>query len=158
MNKKTKPKNTSSVIAVNRKARHDYSIEKTIDAGLVLHGWEVKSIRASRVNISDSYVVFKDREAFVLNSHFSPLNSTCTHTKVEPFRTRKLLLHRKELNYLIGMRERGGYTVVPLKLFWEKNKVKLQIALAKGKKLFDKRADDKKRDWQRQQAKILRQK
>jgi len=144
------------IIAENRKARHDYTIEQDFEAGLVLQGWEVKSLRASRAQISESYVIIKSGEAFLLNSHITPLLTASTHVRAIADRTRKLLLHDYELNKLIGAVERKGYTIVPLNLHWRKGTVKLTIALAKGKKLHDKRETEKRRDWDRQKQRLMR--
>ncbi len=153
-----KKKNTGShVIAVNRQARHDFFIEETYEAGLVLEGWEVKSLRAGRVNLKESYVLIKEGEAWLFGAHISPLASASTHIQPDPTRTRKLLLNKQELNKLIGLVERRGYTLVPLKLYWKKNLVKLEIGLAKGKKLYDKRAVAKERDWQREKQRLIKQ-
>ena len=137
--KKTAPKNQSSqssprLIADNRKARHDYHIEQTLEAGIMLLGWEIKSIRAGRAQLADSYVVIKDDAAWLLGAHITPLNAASTHVKADPQRTRKLLLHLSELNKLIGAVQRKGYTVIPLNLHWHKNRVKVDIALVKGEK------------------------
>lgn len=153
--KKNKP-TENHVIAVNRQARHDYFIEETFEVGLSLEGWEVKSLRAGRVNLKESYVLIKDGEAWLLGAHISPLASASTHVSPDPSRTRKLLLHKQELNRLIGQVERRGYTLIPLKLYWKKNRVKLEIGLAKGKKLYDKRATEKERDWQREKQRLLK--
>ncbi len=153
--KKNKP-NNSGTIALNKKARHDFTIEQTFEAGLALQGWEVKSLRAGRVQLVDSYVLLKNGEAFLIGALITPLLSASTHIKPDPTRTRKLLLHREELNKLVGAVERKGYTLIPLALYWKKSRVKLEIGLAKGKKLHDKRASEKERDWQRQKQRILR--
>jgi len=152
VNSKEKTKNTPKLIADNRKARHDYHIEQTWEAGLVLEGWEVKSIRAGRAQLSDSYVTVKNNAAWLLGAHIMPLNSASTHVNADPQRTRKLLLHEKELKKIIGAVQRQGYTVIPLNLHWYKNRVKVEIALAKGKKQYDKREAEKKRDWDRQKS------
>ncbi len=156
MASKKKKKTAANVIAVNRQARHDYFIEETFEAGLVLEGWEVKSLRAGRVNLKESYVLIKNGEAWLFGAHISPLASASTHINPDPTRTRKLLLKKQELNKLIGHVERRGYTLVPLKLYWKKNLVKLEIGLAKGKKLHDKRATEKERDWQREKQRLLK--
>ncbi len=153
--KKNKP-TENNVIAVNRQARHDYFIEASFEAGLVLEGWEVKSLRAGRVNLKESYVLLKDGEAWLFGAHISALASASTHVNPDPTRTRKLLLHKQELNRLIGQVERRGYTLIPLTLYWKKNRVKLEIGLAKGKKLYDKRATEKERDWQREKRRLLK--
>ena len=149
-------KPTSAAITVNKKARFDYYIEDEYDAGLVLEGWEVKSLRMGKVNLSDSHVIIKHGEAFLIGAQIQPLQTTATHCHADPVRTRKLLLHRQELSRLIGSVERQGYTLVPLKLFWNHNYVKIKIALAKGKKTHDKRDAEKDRDWQRDRARLLR--
>ncbi|VAW61216.1 tmRNA-binding protein SmpB [hydrothermal vent metagenome] len=155
-NKKT-GKNSGSRIAVNKKARHDYTIEKTFEAGLVLEGWEVKSIRDGRVQMTDTYVMVKGNEIFWLGGQITALLSASTHVNPEPSRARKLLMHRYEIDKLIGAVERKGYTLVPLKMYWGKGShVKLEIGLAKGKQLHDKRADEKDRDWNRDKARILK--
>lgn len=144
------------VIAVNRKAKHDYFIEQNFEAGLVLEGWEVKSLRAGKGQLKDSYVVLKRGDAWLLNCHISPLNTASTHIHPEPERTRKLLLHQSELNKLYGSVEKKGYTIIPTELHWKKNRVKCVIALAKGKKQYDKRDTIKKRDWERQKERLLK--
>jgi len=155
--KKTKKKtDNKATIALNKKALHDFHIEQRYDAGLVLQGWEVKSLREGRVQLVDSYVLIKHGEAFLIGTHIPPLPSTSTHFKPDPTRTRKLLLHRAELNKLIGSVEREGYTAVPLKLHWKHGRAKLEIALAKGKKEHDKREAEKKRDWKIEQQRVLK--
>lgn len=144
------------LIAVNRRARHDYFIEDRYEAGLVLQGWEVKSLRAGRAQIAEAYVTLKNGEAFLIGAHFTPLKQTCTHEIADSTRTRKLLLHERELSSLIGKVERAGYTLVPLDLHWHKGRAKLEVGLAKGKKEHDKRADIKERDWQREKGRIMR--
>lgn len=149
-------KHSSDSIALNRKARFDYSIEEEFEAGLVLEGWEVKSLRAGKINLSDSHVIIKYGEAFLLGAQIQPLATAATHLHPDPSRTRKLLLNRKELNQLIGRVERQGYTLIPLSLYWRKNKVKMKLALAKGKKTHDKRDSIKDRDWQRDKARLMK--
>jgi len=156
MNSKKSKKSNDHVIAVNRKARHDYFIEDRFEAGLVLEGWEAKSLRAGRAQLTESYVHLKNGEAFLIGAHFSPLNTASTHTKADPTRSRKLLLQRVELDRLIGAVERKGFTLVPLNLHWSKGRAKLEFGLAKGKKQHDKRATSKDRDWQRQKERILK--
>jgi SsrA-binding protein len=156
MSQPSKAKPTSSKIALNKKARHDYFIEDTFEAGLVLHGWEVKSLREGRAQITESYVHIRDGEAWLLGAHITPLKTASTHSHPDPTRTRKLLLNRHELDRLIGAVERKGYTLVPLNLHWSKGRTKLDIGLAKGKKQHDKRADKKDKDWQRQKARIMK--
>jgi SsrA-binding protein len=154
-NKKSK-KPAGDMIAVNRKARHDYFIEDTFEAGLVLEGWEVKSLRAGNAQLTESYVYIRNSEAWLIGAHFSPLKTASTHINAQPTRSRKLLLHRQELDRLIGAVERKGMALVPLDLHWHKGRAKLSIGMAKGKKQHDKRATDKDRDWQRQKARILK--
>jgi SsrA-binding protein len=151
-----KPKPSSADIAQNKKAFHDYFIEERLEAGLMLQGWEVKSIRAGRVQLKESYVLIKHGEAWLFGCHISALSSASTHVTTDPTRTRKLLLHEAEIKKLIGKRDQKGYTIVPLKLYWKKSLVKCEIGLAKGKKLHDKRATEKDRDWQRQKSRILK--
>ena len=146
----------NSYITVNKKARFDYTLEDEFEAGLILEGWEVKSLRAGRVNLSDAHVMIKRGEAFLLGSQIQPLPTAATHLHPDPTRTRKLLLKRGELNKLIGSVEREGYTLIPLALYWKKSKVKMQIALAKGKKTHDKRDSIKERDWQRDKARLMK--
>lgn len=156
MSKKADDKPGTSTIALNKRARFDYFIEERFEAGLVLQGWEVKSLRASKAQITESYVVIKNAEAWLLGAHVSPLNTASTHIHPDPTRTRKLLLNRSELHRLIGAVERKGYTLVPLALYWKKGRAKLEIGLAKGKKAHDKRATEKDRDWKRQKDRLLR--
>ncbi|HSM28239.1 MAG TPA: SsrA-binding protein SmpB [Thioalkalivibrio sp.] len=146
----------SSTIALNRKARHDFFIEERLEAGVVLEGWEVKSLRAGKAQLSESYVLLRDGEVWLFGAHVSPLTTASTHIRPDPTRTRKLLLQRPEINRLIGAVERKGYTLVPLALYWKRGRAKLEIGLAKGKKEFDKRATDKDRDWQRERSRILK--
>jgi SsrA-binding protein len=143
-------------IAENRKARHDYFIEDRYEAGLALEGWEVKSLRAGRAQLKESYVYVKNGEAFLFGAHFSPLTSASTHVHTDPTRTRKLLLHRHQLDHLVGAVERRGYTLVPLTLYWKSGRAKLEVGLAKGKKQHDKRDTDKARDWERERARLLK--
>ena len=143
-------------IIENRKAFHDYFIEERFEAGLVLQGWEVKAIRAGRANIKESYVIIRDGELFILGMHISPLTTASTHVRTDPTRTRKLLLHEREISRLIGQVERAGYALVPLDLHYSKGRIKAEIGLAKGKKQYDKREDDKKRDWEREKGRLMR--
>lgn len=152
----TNKKQSDSTIVFNRKASFDYFIEEQYEAGLVLEGWEVKSLRAGKINLSDSHVIIKNSEAFLLGAQIQPLITASTHTIPDPIRTRKLLLNKKELNQLIGSVERQGYTIVPLSLYWKKNKIKIKIALAKGKKEHDKRDTIKDREWQRDRSRIMK--
>lgn len=146
----------NNAIVGNKKAGFDYFIEKTFEAGLVLEGWEVKSLRAGRVNITDAHVIIKNAEAYLLGAQIQPLATTSTHTHADPTRTRKLLLNRHELKTLIGHVERQGYTLIPLSLFWKRNKIKMSLALAKGKKTHDKRDTIKDREWQRSHSRIMK--
>ncbi|MFS9508804.1 SsrA-binding protein SmpB [Legionella pneumophila] len=152
----TTKKQPDSTIALNRKAGFDYFIEDQYEAGLVLEGWEVKSLRAGKINLSDSHVIIKYGEAFLLGAQIQPLPTASTHFIPDPARTRKLLMNKKELNHLIGSVERQGYTIVPLSLYWKKNKIKIKIALAKGKKEHDKRDTIKDREWQRDRSRIMK--
>jgi SsrA-binding protein len=144
------------VIAQNRKAWHDYFIEQKFEAGLALTGWEVKSLRAGRAQLKEGYVVIERGEAFLVGSHFSPLPSASTHVQANPVRARKLLLHREELNKLIGATERRGYTLIPLQLYWKHGRAKLEIGLARGKQAHDKRADIKQRESDREMQRALK--
>ncbi len=155
MNKPAK-KEAPRLIAENRKARYDFFIEERIEAGLVLQGWEVKSLRAGKAQIAEGYVYLKNGEAFLFGALITPLNTTSTHVVADPKRTRKLLLNKAELARLIGNVERKGYTLVPLDLHWNAGRAKLDIGLAKGKKQHDKRANEKDRDWARDKARLLR--
>ena len=156
MNKQITKKATSRIIALNKKVLHDYHVEKRLEAGLVLEGWEVKSIRAGRVQLRYSYVIFKAGEAWLTGAHFSPLsNVDCM--KPNPQRSRKLLLIKREISKLFGAVQKEGLTVVPLDLHWHKNHVKAEIALAKGKKVHDKRETIKRREWERKKHRILKQ-
>jgi SsrA-binding protein len=146
----------SNTIAQNKKARFDYFIEDRFESGLALQGWEVKSLRAGKAQLTESYVILRDGEAWLLGSHITPLNTASTHVQPDPTRTRKLLLHRKELDRLTGLVERKGYTLVALELYWSKRRAKLAVGLAKGKKQHDKRAAEKDRDWERDKSRIMR--
>jgi SsrA-binding protein len=153
----TKKKESGSAsIAQNKKARFDYYIEDRIEAGLALQGWEVKSMRAGKAQLTDSFVIFREGEAWLLGSHVAPLNTVSTHVVAEPKRTRKLLMNRREIDRLIGLVERKGYTLIALELYWSKNRVKVAVGLAKGKKQHDKRDTEKDRDWQRDKARALK--
>jgi SsrA-binding protein len=157
MAKKSKAKkDTGNTIALNKKAKHEFFIEERFEAGMVLEGWEVKSLRAGRINLAESYVFIKNGEAFISGCMITPLQTASTHIKPEATRVRKLLLHRGELSKLIGSTERKGYTLVPTAIYWKRGRVKLEIGLAKGKKLHDKRTDEKDRDWSRQKQRILK--
>jgi SsrA-binding protein len=149
-------KEKSGTIALNRRARHDYALEDHFEAGIVLQGWEVKSLRAGRLQLQDSYVILKGNEAWLFNAQITPLGTVSTHFVAEPTRTRKLLLNQRELGKLAGAIQREGYTVIPLAAYWKKNKVKIEIALAKGKKNYDKRETEKRRDWDREKQKVMK--
>jgi SsrA-binding protein len=143
-------------IVQNKKAFHDYSIEERFEAGLVLEGWEVKSIRAGQVQIGESYVIVRDGELFLLNGHITPLKTASTHINPEPDRTRKLLLNAAEIRKLIGKVERAGYSLVPLDMHYSKGRIKLEFGLAKGKRQFEKRASEADKDWKREQNRLLK--
>jgi SsrA-binding protein len=154
--KKNAPHGGGSNIALNKKASHDYFIEQRIEAGIALEGWEVKSLRAGRLQLKESYVIIKNAEAYLLGAHLSPLPTASTHVNPDPTRTRKLLLHRNELDRLIGQVERASYTLVPTAMYWKRGRAKLEIGLAKGKKQHDKRASEKDRDWARDKERLLK--
>ncbi|MFA5937901.1 MAG: SsrA-binding protein SmpB [Sinimarinibacterium sp.] len=156
MSQKKDETDEQRLIALNRRARYEYHIEERYEAGLSLQGWEVKSLRAGRAQITEAYVTLKNGEAFLIGAHFTPLKQTCTHEIADSTRTRKLLLQQRELSSLIGKVERAGYTLIPLDLHWTRGRAKLEVGLAKGKKQHDKRADIKERDWQRQKERIMR--
>ena len=149
-------KTSRPTIALNKKARHDYFIEERFETGISLLGWEVKSLRAGHAQLKEGYVSIKDGQVFLVGAHISPLASASTHVKPDPRRTRKLLLHRQEIRKLIGAVERRGYTLVPLALYWKKGRAKLEIALAKGKRQYDKRASIKQRETEREQQRALK--
>ena len=148
----------SNTIIFNRKAQHDFFIEQKFEAGLALEGWEVKSLREGRAQLQESHIIVKYGEIWLLGSHISPLPTTSAHTHADPTRTRKLLLHRKEINTLIGHVERKGYTMVPLRLYWHRGRTKCEVVLAKGKKNHDKRSVDKERDWKRDKERLMKNK
>ena len=154
--KKSAAKGSSSTIALNKKARHNYFIEDRFEAGIALQGWEVKSLRAGRVQLTESYVILQNGEAWLFGFHISPLLSASTHITPEPTRSRKLLLHRRELDKLIGAVERKGYTLVATALYWKHGRAKLEIALARGKQSHDKRATEKDQEWTRSKQRLLR--
>ncbi|MBK1723066.1 SsrA-binding protein SmpB [Thiocystis violacea] len=156
MAKSSKKSDSGSTIALNKKAGHDYFIEQRIEAGLALEGWEVKSLRAGRIQLKESYVKILHAEAFLIGAHISALQSASTHVNPDPTRTRKLLLKRPELSRLIGLTERAGYTLIPTAMYWKRGRAKLEIGLAKGKKQHDKRASEKDRDWQREKERIFK--
>jgi SsrA-binding protein len=153
---KAKKTANSNTIATNKRARFEYHLEDDFEAGLALEGWEVKALRDGRAQIAESYVGLKSGEVYLYGAHFTPLLSASTHITPNPTRERKLLLHRFQISRLIGATERKGYTIVPINLYWSRGRVKLKIALAKGKKLHDKRASIKERDWKREQARVLK--
>jgi SsrA-binding protein len=150
-------KRGAATIALNKKARHDFFIEERFEAGLALEGWEVKGLRAGRAQLMESYVVIRDAEAWLLGAHISPLASASTHISPDPTRTRKLLLHRNQLDKLIGAVERRGYALVPTALYWKNGRAKLEVGLARGKKQYDKRTAERQRDWQRDKQRLLKQ-
>lgn len=156
MAKSKKKKTPDNTIVENRKARFDYAMEEHFEAGLVLEGWEVKSLREKRVQIQDSYVFIKDNEAWLSNCNITPLATASTHIHPEQTRVRKLLLQRREIDKLIGAVDRKGYSIVATRMYWKRGRAKLDIALAKGKKAHDKRADSKDRDWQREKGRIMK--
>ena len=143
-------------IVDNKKAYHDYFVEEKFEAGLALEGWEVKAIRANRAHLKEAYVIVKDGQLALIGAHITPLSTASTHVHPDPTRTRRLLLHRNEINRLIGQVERAGYTLVPLNLHYSKGRVKLDMGLAKGKKQHDKRQTEKERDWNRERQRLLR--
>jgi SsrA-binding protein len=159
MNKKASGKDkakASATIALNKRARHDYHLEQRFEAGLALQGWELKSIRAGRANITEAYAVILAGELFLVGAQMTPLISASTHVVAEAHRTRKLLLHKREIDELIGRVQREGYTLVPTALYWKANKVKAELALAKGKQTHDKREASKERDWARDKQRVMR--
>lgn len=156
MTKKKTHKPGSATIAQNKRARFEYFIEEEIEAGLALQGWEVKSLRAGKANISDSYVIFRDGEAYLFGATISPLNVASTHVVCDPTRSRKLLLNKRELGSLIGLVNRDGYTIVALSMYWKNAWTKVRIGVAKGKKEHDKRNDIKDREWQTAKARIMK--
>ena len=143
-------------IALNKRARFEYEIEERLEAGIALEGWEVKALREGRVQFADSYVLFKDNEAFLFGCQVNPLPTASTHVKPDPTRTRKLLLSRREIDHLVGAVERKGYTVVPTAMHWSRGRAKVEIGLAKGKREHDKRRTQKDRDWERQKGRIMK--
>ena len=152
----SKKKTSDNIIVINKKAGFEYFLEEDFEAGVVLEGWEVKSIRDGKAQIAESYVLLKKGEAFLIGSIIQPLLSASTHVKAIPDRTRKLLLHKKEIDNLIGHIERKGYTVIPLKMYWKKNLIKLEVAVAKGKKSHDKRAAERDHNWAREKERLLK--
>ena len=153
---KDKAKSAQGMIALNKRARHEYHLEERHEAGLALQGWELKAIRAGRANIGESYAVIRQGELFLFGAQITPLIQASTHVLADDRRTRKLLLHRHEIDKLVGKVERDGYTLIPTALYWKGSKVKLELALAKGKQTHDKRASEKDRDWQREKQRAMR--
>jgi len=143
-------------IAENRKARHEFFIDERHEAGIALQGWEVKALRAGRLQLQEAYVLLKGGEAWLFGAHISPLPTASTHLVPDPTRSRKLLLHRRQIDALIGAVERRGFTLVPLTAYWKGGKAKLEIGLARGKKQHDKRADERERDWHREKARVMK--
>ncbi|MBT1065297.1 SsrA-binding protein SmpB [Bowmanella sp. Y26] len=158
MKKKNTKSNQSSTIALNRKARHEYFLEDKFEAGISLQGWEVKSIRAGKANLSDAYVIIQNGEAFLLGCKIQPLKEASSHVICDPDRSRKLLLNKRELNRLLGAREQKGYSIVATAMYWKKCWVKVEIYLAKGKQSQDKRDSIKDRDWARQKERLMKHK
>lgn len=156
MSGKADKKDSASTIALNKRARYEYHLEERLEAGISLMGWEVKSLRAGSVQFNESYVLLRGGEAFLFGCLITPLTSASTHVNADPMRTRRLLLHKRELDRLIGRVERQGYTLIPTAMYWKKGRVKVEIALAKGKKQHDKRRTEKDRDWQRQKNRIIK--
>lgn len=148
--------NSNATIAVNRRARHEYFVEEKFEAGLALLGWEVKSLRAGKANLTDAYVLIKNNEAWLFGAHFTPLLQASTHVIADPVRSRKLLLSRREIDRIMGDVQQKGHTCVPLSLYWSKGRAKCEIAIVKGKQLHDKRETEKERDWQREKQRLLR--
>ena len=157
MAKKPDKNKATGTIALNKRARYEYHLVERFEAGLALQGWEVKAIRAGRANLTDGYAYVQDGELFLIGAQITPLIQASTHVVANDRRTRKLLLHRREIDKLIGRVERDGYTIVPTAMYWSKNKVKLEIALAKGKQSHDKRETERERDWQRDKQRVMRQ-
>jgi SsrA-binding protein len=153
---KQQNKKGQKTIAVNKRARYEYHIEERLEAGIALEGWEVKSLREGRIQFADSYVLLKDNEAFLFGCLINPLPTASTHSRPDPTRTRKLLLHRREIDRLTGLVDRKGFTVIPTAMYWSKGKTKVEIGLAKGKRQHDKRRTERNRDWERQKARILK--
>ena len=149
---------TAGTIALNKKARHDYFIDERYEAGLALQGWEVKALRAGRLQLKEGYVLLKDGEAYLFGAHIAPLPTTSTHVIADPTRLRKLLLHRRQIDGLVGAVERKGHTIVPLAMYWKNGRAKLEIGLARGKKQHDKRADSRDRDWEREKGRLMKHK
>lgn len=145
-------------IVNNKKAFHEYFIEEKFEAGVVLEGWEVKAIRAGRANVKEAYIVIRGGEVFIFGMHITPMPTASTHVNPDPVRTRKLLLHAKQISKLIGQVERAGYTLVPIDLHFTRGRIKVEVGLAKGKKQHDKRETEKERDWNREKQRLMRAK
>ena len=156
MAKKPDKNKATGTIALNKRARHEYHLEQRYEAGIALQGWELKAIRAGRANITEAYAVIRHGELFLFGAQITPLIQASTHVVADDRRTRKLLLHRNEIDSLIGKVERDGYTLVPTSLYWKGNKVKMELALARGKQTHDKREAEKERDWNREKQRLLR--
>jgi len=154
--KKKSKKKPGATIALNKKARYDFHIEDRLEAGMALEGWEVKSLRAGKIQISDAYILLHDGEAFLFGALITPMLTASSHVPADPMRTRKLLLHRQEISRLIGAVERKGFTIIPTAMYWKRGRAKLEIGIAKGKKQHDKRATEKARDWDREKHRILK--
>ena len=153
---KNKDNKASSTIALNKRARHEYYIDRRFEAGIALQGWEVKALRAGRINFADSYAIVKNSEIFLFGTSIPPLSTASTHVVADDRRTRKLLLNRSEIDELIGAVERKGYTLVPTAMYWKQNRVKVEIGLARGKQDHDKRETLKQRDWDREKQRTMR--
>lgn len=153
---KSKDKAASGTIALNKRARHEYHIDRRIETGVALQGWEVKALRAGRINFGDSYAIVKNGEIFLFGTSIPPLISASTHVVADDRRTRKLLLKRREIDELIGAVERKGYTLVPTAMYWKANHVKVELGLARGKQSHDKREVEKQRDWDREKQRVMR--
>lgn len=152
----SKKSSGTKTIALNKRARYEYAIEERIEAGLALEGWEVKSLRAGHIQFADSYILLKNKEAFLFGTTITPLQTASTHISPDSMRTRKLLLHRRQIDQLHVAVDRKGYTVVPTALYWSQGKVKVEIGLAKGKKEHDKRKVAKDRDWEREKGRLMK--
>ena len=157
MSKQNKPQANGGTIALNKRAKHEYFVEERFEAGIALTGWEVKSLRAGKAQLVDSYILLKNGEAFLLGGHITPLKTASTHVIADPTRTRKLLLKARELDKLLTGVEQKGYSCVPMALYWKKHLVKCEIALVKGKKDYDKRETEKNRDWEREKQRLVRE-
>lgn len=156
MSKKTDSKHSGSTIALNKRARHEYQLGERVEAGVALQGWELKSLRQGRIAMGEAYALVKGGEIFLFGAQVSPLISASTHVVADDRRTRKLLLHRREIDHLIGAVEREGFALIPTAMYWKGNKVKVELALARGKQAHDKRAALKDRDWQRDKQRVMR--